>query len=179
VEFLWGALTAVIGALIGFFADIAKTRLGEKAERRRAIKERSDKAAQELLPLLDEALAHFEGAPQHGDSPDYDSLVVTLGKISQKTILLADPQVRQQMDSAVEILSGYSAVEQFAGDVPRRIAYLTWDESRETLARSLNDQPFETSEILKTYQAAVDEERQLYAEAMESERKRRIAEAED
>lgn len=153
---------------MGFFADIGKTRITENATRKRAIAERSDRAAEELVVTLDEAREFFLGAYRHGSGPEYRQLRPTFTKIRQKAILLGDPRVREQIELAVEVFSGYVAAEHLTGDVPSTIAYRAWNEARETLARALNDQPFVASDILRKYKEAIDEDRAIIDE-MEAE----------
>jgi len=167
-------MEVVIGAAIGFLLGVAADVVRSWLDRKRRVEQRAEEAATELLRLLDEARQVLRPASHHDSDVDDDALGVAVGKIRQKSILLASKEQTRRIDLLAEILDRYLAAREFTGDVPSRIGWFAWKDGQDALWRILHNEPLgDPSDEVKEYKSSIDEHDQMWEEHMEEEAKRR------
>lgn len=164
------AIGLIVGFALGVAADIVRQWLGRKTRR----EERSEAAAGELIALLDEAREPFLDAYRHDADVDSADVRRRVAKVRQKALLLEDDAARTRLELVAEVLSDPHGAQEFTGDTYARIAYIAWQDGRETLRRTLAGKIVQPpSEELLGYKSSIDDGRALWEEHMREQAKRR------
>lgn len=162
----------VLGFGLGLFADVVRQML----DRRRRAEERSEKAIEELVVLLDKARRPFIKAYRTDDDVDNEAVSTAVQELRQKSLLLKDAAGRERIELIAEILENDFGAREFTGDSPSRLAWVVSNEGRATLRRLLDGKPVgEPSTELSAYKGSIDEGRALWEEHMREEEARHRA----
>lgn len=167
------AAYVVIGFVLGFLGDWFR----QKLDRRRRDEERSEKAIEDLVVVLDNARKPFVKAYRMDDQVDDEAVTKAVGALRQKSLLLRDPAGRERIELIAEILENDFGAREFTGDPPSRVAWVAWRDGRTALRRLLDGKPVgEPSDELAAYKSSLDEGRAQWEEQMREEEKRRRSE---
>lgn len=172
-------MEAVLGVLLGFGLSIFSDVFRQRLEKRRRNEERSERAIEDLVLLLDKARRPFLKAYRMNDDVDDEAVAAAVGELRQKSLLLNDLAARERIELIAEILENDFGAREFTGDSPSRVAWVAWNDGRTTLRCLLDGKPVGApSADLSAYKSSIDEGRSLWEEHMKEEAERRDRKAE-
>lgn len=172
-------MEVALGLIAGLFLGMLHDLFRQKLDRRRRNEERSEKAAEELIALLDDARVPFKDAYRLDADVNDEAVTVRVGRIRQKSLLIADDAIRERIELVAEVLENYHGAQQLTGDSPWRIAVVAWEDGRQALRTFLASQPLPaSSKELSAYKGSIDEDREIWEQHMKEEAERRRHRAE-
>ena len=126
-------MEAAVGVIAGFFLGVAADIVRQWLHRKTRREERSEKAAEDLIVLLDEAREPFRDAYRLDAEVNDAEVRTRVTRLRQKAILLTDEATRKRIELAAEVLEDHSGAQEFTGDTFARIAWVAWNDAREAL----------------------------------------------
>jgi hypothetical protein len=169
---------AALGVIAGFFLGVAADIVRQWLARKTRQEERSEKAAQDLIPLLDAARAPFLDAYQRDGDVDRQEVRDSVAMLRQKALMLTSDPARVRIELIAEVLQDFYGAQESTGDSPSRIAWVAWADGRETLRALLAREPIKPpSQELKAYKDSIEDKRTLWEEHMRDEVERRRKES--
>jgi hypothetical protein len=116
-------MDAAIGVIAGFFLGVAADIVRQWLNRKTRREERSEKAAQDLIALLDEARAPFANAYRRNAEIDMNEVQGAVTKLRQKSLLLANQEGQERIELVAEVLESHFGAQEFTGDSYSSIAW--------------------------------------------------------
>jgi hypothetical protein len=150
--------------------------LSKGDERRRRAEVRSEKAAKQILTLLQKARARYEYYTDHEQLPGSDEVKDLVAPMRVAVIDILDVEVRRRVELMSTVLAHMITLAQWGVGFPAEVTRTVWDEGSATLGALRRGERLPPLIEIEKYIATIEEDWQLYRENMERERQRLLEE---
>jgi hypothetical protein len=170
VEAFLVVLGIVVGALAtlvtGFLQDMWRRGWERETDSQRRIALRSEQAASDLLPVLDDIEAALAPHTRWDSDTDDELLAKYSGQITRLAVQVGAPAARSRLEDIASAITHTLAIAKYQGDRPSQVGRNCWRAGRNVASHILGGEALEARNIVDDYRAAIEQDQDDYEQMM-------------